>query len=51
VFFEDEAFKINKGQTFFDFNIFKKVLKRFIQEKKVVAIDLTGEYTKYLKKN
>eukprot|EP00347_Sterkiella_histriomuscorum_P016688 403352238 len=50
VYFDDELFKLEKSQTFFDFPIFKKVLKEFIQNKSVVAVDLNSEYTKYLKK-
>jgi len=41
---------LEKLNTTFDYSLFKKVLKLFIEEKEVVVIDLTAEYTKHMKK-
>ena len=50
VHFEDEIFKRDKNQTTFDYRQFKRALRQFIQDKKVVAVDHTNEYTKFMKK-
>ncbi|CDW77792.1 UNKNOWN [Stylonychia lemnae] len=50
VFFDDDLYILEKLNTAFDFSTFKKVLKMFIQDKKIVAIDLNAEYTKHMKK-
>ena len=47
---EDEVFEEEKSETSFDYMSFKKVLKQFVIEKSVVIIDLTSEYTKFMKK-
>jgi hypothetical protein len=46
---EDDCFEAEKDVTSFDFSHFKKALKMFVIEKKIVAVDLNSEYVEYAK--
>lgn len=40
---------LEREETLCDYEVFKKALKKFIVLKNGVLIDLTGEYSKYMK--
>ena len=48
--FEEEVFAVNMETTAFNFKTFKKIIKKFCVDKKIIAVDLTSEYSKHLKK-
>ena len=47
---EDEVYEEEKQTMLIEWVVFKRVLKKFIRDKKIVVIDLNSEYTKYMKK-
>ena len=48
--FEDECEIVERDTSIFDYHTFKKVLFDLMENKKIVVVDLTSEYTKHMKK-
>ena len=48
--FEDEQAEVEREETLFTYKQFKANLREFMELKKVIAVDLTEEYSKKLRK-